>query len=42
MTCLKAMLYGLEPRDAANSIGVAVTLRAVGAVAAWLPAWVVN
>jgi predicted permease len=34
-----ALLYGLEPRDPATLIGAAVTLVAVGAVAAWLPAY---
>jgi putative ABC transport system permease protein len=34
-----ALLYGLEPRDPATLIGAAVTLAAVGGLAAWLPAY---
>ena len=33
------LLYGLEPRDPVTLVGAAVVLVAVGATAAWLPAW---
>jgi hypothetical protein len=33
------LLFGLEPQDLATLIGAAVTLGAVGTLAAWLPAW---
>jgi ABC-type lipoprotein release transport system permease subunit len=33
-----SLLYGLEPRDLPTLIGAAVTLGAVAALAAWLPA----
>jgi putative ABC transport system permease protein len=34
-----ALLYGVQPHDAATFIGAAVVLTSVAAVAAWLPAW---
>jgi ABC-type antimicrobial peptide transport system permease subunit len=34
-----SLLYGLEPRDPATLIGAAIVLVAVGALAAWLPAY---
>jgi ABC-type antimicrobial peptide transport system permease subunit len=33
------LLYGLEPRDSATFLGAALALIAIGALAAWLPAW---
>jgi ABC-type antimicrobial peptide transport system permease subunit len=33
------LLFGLEPQDPATLISAAITLAAVGALAAWLPAW---
>ena len=33
-----SLVYGLTPRDPVTLIGAAITLAAVGAVAAWLPA----
>jgi ABC-type antimicrobial peptide transport system permease subunit len=33
------LVWGLEPRDPATFVGAAVILTAVGALAAWLPAW---
>jgi putative ABC transport system permease protein len=33
-----SLLYGLEPRDMTTLVGATITLAAVGALAAWLPA----
>jgi ABC-type antimicrobial peptide transport system permease subunit len=36
---VSSLLYGVEPRDPATLIGSVAILGAVGAVAAWLPAY---
>jgi putative ABC transport system permease protein len=36
---IASLLYGFEPRDPATFVGAAGVLAAVGALAAWLPAW---
>jgi putative ABC transport system permease protein len=36
---VKALLYGLEPRDPATLAGAAIVLATVGGLAGWLPAY---
>jgi putative ABC transport system permease protein len=38
-TVVASLLYGLEPRDPPTLVGATITLLAVGALAAWLPAY---
>jgi putative ABC transport system permease protein len=35
---VRALVFGLAPRDPATFMGAAVVLAAIGALAAWLPA----
>jgi len=36
---IASLLYGIEPRDPSTLIGAALTLAAIGGLAAWLPAY---